>query len=130
MSTTSCCPVYHGVHHATATADGNSLVITLKHFCPAYILQGDRVTFIVTHCITYPQTKINDVKIDVNGTEFTATKFGDVKWDQIKNRTPYTIVFGTDDLTATILHELPPSRYDYPVFTTTSTTTEEVSEDE
>lgn len=122
---TRCKPIHFGFRKATTSVDGNKLLITINDFCPDLIIQGDSLNFAICSCITYPQTKINGVEVVVNGTSFTGIKFGDVYWDQIKNRTQYHIVFGTAEPTATFLDALPCSKYDYPTYSTTSTTTEE-----
>lgn len=126
-SCTRCTPTYFGGFKATAEADGNNLLITICDFCPDTIIQGDRLSFVIQKCFDYPDTKINNVKIVVNGTEFDAIRVGNVKWDQISRRVCYTGVFGTEEPTFTILNDLPCSKYDYPTYTTTSNTFEKVT---
>lgn len=124
-SCTRCTPKYFGGLRATAVADGNNLIITICNFCPSLIIQGDKLSFVIQKCFDYPDTKINNVKISVNGTEFDAIRFGNVKWDQISSRVCYTGVFGTEEPTLTILNDLPRSKYDYPEYSTACTTAEE-----
>lgn len=121
-----CCPINFGRYRATAEADGSNLIVTLVGFCPELLIQGDRVNFYIDKCISYPTTKINNVKISVNGSEFTAIKIGNVKWDQLKARQNYCGVFGTESPTITILNDLPCSKFDYPTYTTNCNTFEKV----
>ncbi len=121
---TRCKPIDFGFRKAYTEVDGNKLVIYVEGFCPEYIIQGDKLTFAITSCITYPTT-INNAVLNVNGTEFNLIKFGNVKWDQIKSRVAYCGIFGTEEPTITILNKLPCSKFDYTVYSTTSTTEEE-----
>ncbi len=124
---TRCTPKFLGRYPATATADGNKLVIDLQNVCCENIVQGDKISFFIPHCITYPSTAIKGVEVTINGTEFTAIKFGDVKWDQIKNRTCYTGIIGTEEPTITIISNLCCSKFEYPVYQTNCSTFEKVS---
>ncbi len=127
--TTRCVPKMLGTFRATTSVSGNNLIISLSNVCSCTIIQGDKIRFFIPSCIDYPQTKINNVKVEINHTEFTAIKFGNVKWDTIKSRTCYCGVIGTESPTITILNELPCSKFDYPVYDTTCTTTESTEED-
>lgn len=124
---TRCKPIDYGFRKATAEADGNNLIISIAGFCPADIIQGDKLSFAITECFDYPQTKINNVKINVNGTDFIAIKIGNVKWDVIKSRVCYTGIFGTEEPSFTILNNLPCSKFDYPTYATNSSTFEKVT---
>lgn len=122
---TRCHPVDFGFRRAYTEADGNKLVIYIKDLCPSEIIQGDSLIFAICDCITYPSTKIGNVIVNINGTEFDAIKFGNVKWDQVKPRKPYRIVLGTEEPSATFLTDSCHSKFDYPVYDTTSTTSVE-----
>ncbi len=124
--TTRCVPKMLGTYRATTEVSGNTLLITLDSVCPELIIQGDKIRFFIPSCIDYPQTKINNVKVNINGTEFTAIKYGNVKWDAIKSRTCYCGVIGTEAPTITILNDLPCSKFDYPVYKTNCSTFEKV----
>ncbi len=127
MSCTRSNPIYLGRYKATTEVDSNTLKIVLSDICPDLIVQGDRLSFFIPCSITYPSTAINDVVVEINGSDFKGIKFGDVKWDQIRSRTCYTVVLGTEEPTATFLNDLPCSSYDYPAYTTNSNTFEVVS---
>ncbi len=124
--TTRCCPKYLGRYCATATASGNNLVVELADVCSPEIIQGDKISFYIGQCFDYPQTKIGNVLVKINGTSFTAIKIGNVKWDTIKKRVCYTGIIGTEAPTITIQTELPCSKFDYPVYKTNCSTFEKV----
>ncbi len=126
MSTTRCTPVDFGFRFAETSTDGQKLIINIESFCPETLIQGDKLAFCINKCITYPSTALGNVFVNVNGTDFQLIKIGEVKWDQLKSRVKYYIVFGTESPTATVLNNLPCSKYNYPTYTTTSNTFEKV----
>ncbi len=121
-----CVPENLGTYRATTSVDGNKLVITLCNVCSKYLVQGDRISFYIPHCITYPTTAIKNAVVSINGTEFDLIKNGDVKWDQIRSRTCYACVIGTEEPTLTVLNDLCKSAFAYPTYQTNCSTFEKV----
>lgn len=123
-----CKPKYLGGYAAETTTDGNKLVVEIQDFTSEYIVQNDKLSFVIQSCISYPSTKINNVVLSINKAEFDLVKIGNVKWDQIKAGVCYTVVIGTEEPTATVMNTLPCSKFDYPTYqtNTTSSTFEKV----
>lgn len=122
-NTQRCCPKFLGRFPAVANVGGETLVLTLQNVCCQQIIQGDKISFYIPQCFDYPQT-IGNVVVKINDTNFGAFKFGNLKSDQIKKRTCYTGVIGTEQPSITLISDVCPSKFDYPNYSTTCTTSE------
>ena len=107
---------YDSVLRGTPSLDGsNNLLITLPNVFA--LRNGDIVKFVITE--TVPQTNpLGTVSIVINGiTVPLKTRFGnDVRTEQLRKRKLYTVGFGAETPTFTMLTCLPTSSFNFPTY--------------